>query len=296
MVESCALDVAGWGGITLEEVGRLMNITRERVRQVEVHALLIARLGYATEFAIDLQPMPKQEIRHQPRLPKKKKRKATFWIKNYTVCTVLVFDCACCDRTDVEEKDGECDCECGCEDSRLIHGGGMTKLVKLKTDLLDPDYLRILGVVRGKVKVGAYFPKKWIGVVEEGYAEALFLAARRWGAEEAINRAEDTIENCPVILSSSHCEQHSSILIPTWKGELERSTITAALISRMEAWQGRSTNLEDKFDDVIDVTMEEEEDDSTACRDLDQPKTGQRDLELGNGRNLQDHERGKRPG
>ena len=33
--ETCALDVAERGGMTLEEVGELMNLTRERIRQVE---------------------------------------------------------------------------------------------------------------------------------------------------------------------------------------------------------------------------------------------------------------------
>ncbi len=32
---TCALDVADSGGVTLEEVGELMGITRERVRQIE---------------------------------------------------------------------------------------------------------------------------------------------------------------------------------------------------------------------------------------------------------------------
>lgn len=35
MAETCALDVADRGGITLEEVGTLLNLTRERIRQVE---------------------------------------------------------------------------------------------------------------------------------------------------------------------------------------------------------------------------------------------------------------------
>ena len=36
MLHSCALDVAELGGLTLEDVGRIMNLTRERIRQVEV--------------------------------------------------------------------------------------------------------------------------------------------------------------------------------------------------------------------------------------------------------------------
>lgn len=38
--DSCALDVAGRGGITLEEVGEITNLTRERIRQVEVRGLI----------------------------------------------------------------------------------------------------------------------------------------------------------------------------------------------------------------------------------------------------------------
>ncbi len=37
--ETCALDVAERGGITLEDVGELLNLTRERIRQVEVFGL-----------------------------------------------------------------------------------------------------------------------------------------------------------------------------------------------------------------------------------------------------------------
>ncbi|MCX6733338.1 MAG: hypothetical protein NTX63_00825 [Candidatus Peregrinibacteria bacterium] len=44
MAETCALDVAGRGNITLEEVGALMNLTRERVRQIEVDAYEDMRL------------------------------------------------------------------------------------------------------------------------------------------------------------------------------------------------------------------------------------------------------------
>ena len=39
MPVSCALDVADSGGSTLEDVGAIMNLTRERIRQLEVKAL-----------------------------------------------------------------------------------------------------------------------------------------------------------------------------------------------------------------------------------------------------------------
>ena len=39
LTESCALDVAERGGLTLEAVARLQSITRERVRQIELVAL-----------------------------------------------------------------------------------------------------------------------------------------------------------------------------------------------------------------------------------------------------------------
>jgi hypothetical protein len=46
MSETCALDVADRGGITLEEVGELLNLTRERIRQVEVYGLEKLRSSY----------------------------------------------------------------------------------------------------------------------------------------------------------------------------------------------------------------------------------------------------------
>ncbi len=49
--ETCALDVADKGGITLEEVGAIMNLTRERIRQVETRGLL--KLREAAEEELD---------------------------------------------------------------------------------------------------------------------------------------------------------------------------------------------------------------------------------------------------
>jgi hypothetical protein len=37
--ESCALDVAERGGVTVEHLGAMLNVTRERVRQLEIRAL-----------------------------------------------------------------------------------------------------------------------------------------------------------------------------------------------------------------------------------------------------------------
>ena len=49
MNETCALDVADRSGITLEEVGENMNLTRERIRQVEVRGLLKLKMASALE-------------------------------------------------------------------------------------------------------------------------------------------------------------------------------------------------------------------------------------------------------
>lgn len=52
MSETCALDIAERGGLTLEEVGSIMNLTRERIRQVEVAGLEKLQ---AEEYAVDLE-------------------------------------------------------------------------------------------------------------------------------------------------------------------------------------------------------------------------------------------------
>jgi len=49
LAETCALDVAERGGTTLEDVGELLNLTRERIRQVEVLGLEKLRASYSDD-------------------------------------------------------------------------------------------------------------------------------------------------------------------------------------------------------------------------------------------------------
>ena len=66
MNDSCALDVADRGGTTLEDVGAIMNLTRERIRQVEVRALaklealkdMVALRDYVDEGPIGKRRLP----------------------------------------------------------------------------------------------------------------------------------------------------------------------------------------------------------------------------------------------
>jgi hypothetical protein len=70
MGESCALDVADRGGTTLEDVGAIMNLTRERIRQVEVKALAkleAVRDMMALRDFVDEGPVGKRRL---PRLTK----------------------------------------------------------------------------------------------------------------------------------------------------------------------------------------------------------------------------------
>jgi len=65
MTETCALDVADRGGTTLEEVGAIMNLTRERIRQVEVKGLAkLAALRDMTSLRdyVDEGPVGKRRL------------------------------------------------------------------------------------------------------------------------------------------------------------------------------------------------------------------------------------------
>jgi hypothetical protein len=63
--ESCALDVADKHGTTLEDVGAIMNLTRERIRQVEVKALAkleALRDMYALRDYVEEGPVGKRRL------------------------------------------------------------------------------------------------------------------------------------------------------------------------------------------------------------------------------------------
>jgi hypothetical protein len=65
MNESCALDVADRAGATLEEVGAIMNLTRERIRQVEVKALAkleALRDGHSLRDFVEEGPVGKRRL------------------------------------------------------------------------------------------------------------------------------------------------------------------------------------------------------------------------------------------
>ena len=59
---TCALDVAERGGITLEEVGEIMNLTRERIRQVEVRGLLKLKMGSPSPDELGAELLAGKEI------------------------------------------------------------------------------------------------------------------------------------------------------------------------------------------------------------------------------------------
>lgn len=65
---TCVLDVADRGGITLEEVGETLQVTRERIRQVEAQALaLIARSRAGSELALFAESESPPSVDQLPR-------------------------------------------------------------------------------------------------------------------------------------------------------------------------------------------------------------------------------------
>lgn len=65
LAESCSLDVADRKGTTLEEVGAIMNLTRERIRQVEVKGMakmLAKQEMFALRDFIEIGPVGKRRL------------------------------------------------------------------------------------------------------------------------------------------------------------------------------------------------------------------------------------------
>jgi hypothetical protein len=54
IAETCSLDVADRGGVTLEDVGEVVNVSRERARQIEVRAC--ERIRQAIEDGAPIDP------------------------------------------------------------------------------------------------------------------------------------------------------------------------------------------------------------------------------------------------
>ena len=112
--ESCALDVADRGGTTLEDVGAIMNLTRERIRQVEVKAL--AKLEalsdmYALRDHVDEGPVGKRRL---PQLSKEElsgKGKAKTKAKVAAVAPVIDEDDEDEDEFDSYDSDSENEAE-----------------------------------------------------------------------------------------------------------------------------------------------------------------------------------------
>ena len=105
MTESCALDIADRGGTTLEDVGAIMNLTRERIRQLEVKAL--AKLDALTEMKnlrdyVDEGPVGKR------RLP------------------ILSAD-------DFEDEEKACKCDGDDDDSEEIPSGDLAEIEEYST-------------------------------------------------------------------------------------------------------------------------------------------------------------------
>ena len=57
LAHSCALDIADQGGTAIETVGALMNVTRERIRQIETQALAKLTSSPNTRVLREFKPL-----------------------------------------------------------------------------------------------------------------------------------------------------------------------------------------------------------------------------------------------
>lgn len=69
LAESCSLDVAERGGVTLEEVGEIMNLTRERIRQIEVRGMLRLKLSETMQEIAGEKSIENKDSDDNPKKP-----------------------------------------------------------------------------------------------------------------------------------------------------------------------------------------------------------------------------------
>lgn len=63
---SCALDIADSDGVTLDVVGQALNISRERARQIELHAIAKMQVARDAGALRELAALPAMPGRHVP--------------------------------------------------------------------------------------------------------------------------------------------------------------------------------------------------------------------------------------
>lgn len=75
--ETCSLDVALRGGMTLEDVGALMNVTRERTRQLEEATMAKLASNPMTKFLIGAARVSEEAVTAVRRRPTEEDEQAT---------------------------------------------------------------------------------------------------------------------------------------------------------------------------------------------------------------------------
>lgn len=68
LAETCALHVADRGGLTLEETGAIINITRERIRQVQTRLLVRLRHPVVEAQIVDADEVARMQADHSSQL------------------------------------------------------------------------------------------------------------------------------------------------------------------------------------------------------------------------------------
>lgn len=67
MAHTCTLDLAEYGGMTLEDIGEVYHLTRERVRQVETRALLDVKAAVQAATDLDERKLDAERVARRTR-------------------------------------------------------------------------------------------------------------------------------------------------------------------------------------------------------------------------------------